>query len=54
MLARPRTFRQAFVPLDVRQALIYSSNPLLAKFCCHAMDERELGREVSLMGKAPW
>jgi hypothetical protein len=48
MLARPRTFRQAFVPLEVRQALIYSSNPLSMKFYCHAMDERELGQESFL------
>ena len=54
MLARPRTFRQAFVPLDVRQALIYSSNPLLAKSCCHAIEEGDLTRKVTLMGRGAW
>lgn len=48
--ARPRTIRQAFVPLDVRKAFIHPGNQLSATFCCHAIEEGQLGRKVILMG----
>jgi len=49
--ARPRTIRHALVPLDVRKALIYSGNQLLT-FCCQAIKDGELGREIIQMGEA--
>ena len=42
--ARPRTIRHAFVPLNVRKALIHSGNQLLT-ICCQAIQDGELGRE---------
>jgi hypothetical protein len=46
----PRTIRHAFVPLDVREALIHSRNQLLT-FCSQAIEDGELGRKVTLMGE---
>jgi len=48
--ARPRTIRHAFVPLDVRKALIHSGNQLLT-FCCQAIEDGELGRKITQMGE---
>jgi hypothetical protein len=48
--ARPRTIRHAFVPLDVRKALIQSGNQLLT-FCCQAIEDGELGRKITQMGE---
>jgi hypothetical protein len=49
--ARPRTIRQVFVPLDVRKALVHSGNQLLATFCCHAIEDGQLGRKINMMGE---
>jgi hypothetical protein len=48
--ARPRTIRHAFVPLDVRKALIHSGNQLLT-FCCQAIEDGELGRKITQMSE---